>query len=119
MKKEHETYKKGYITDSANEKLFDVLNSFNFEKVYEVMCHLNWSWASTNGEVPEVYDIRDSACKLLIECYHTYWSKNNFKPTTISTGGLCASYDYFDDCDIDNERHNFTLQFVVEEVSNI
>lgn len=48
-----------------NRQITDIMNWFNFNKVWKVMEHLNWGWANTGGEVPSVSQIRDHAQKLL------------------------------------------------------
>jgi len=40
----------------------DILNEFDFDKVYEAMDALDWRW---RGEIPTIYDLRETAESLL------------------------------------------------------
>lgn len=68
-----------------NSLIKEIMGSFDFEKVHEVMKFLNWKWASLSNEgIPTVDQLRDEARKLLKEA----WDKKS----TISTGGFTARY---------------------------
>jgi hypothetical protein len=40
----------------------DILNEFDFDRVYEAMDALDWKW---RGEIPSLYDLRETAESLL------------------------------------------------------
>lgn len=41
------------------------MDFLDFEKIHRVMEALNWGWVDTEGEVPEVWEIRQFLRKLL------------------------------------------------------
>ena len=57
------------IYDDAywDEMLWEILDTFDFEKVHCCMVALDWTWAKTNG-VPDVVDLRKCARRLLKDC---------------------------------------------------
>lgn len=93
----------------------DCIANFDFEKMHKIMEFLDWTWYSSNG-VPDVDHIKDTAMKQLYRCY-VGWHENKFasgEQYYSDGGGLLASYAYFDDEDIEDEkaRHGFNLRFV-------
>jgi hypothetical protein len=40
----------------------DIMDNFDFDKVYEAMDALDWKW---RGEIPSLYDLREEADRLL------------------------------------------------------
>lgn len=65
------------------EAIDEILDNFNFERVHNVMMHLDWDWASTDG-VPNISDLRKCARRLLKEV--AYSEEYN----SVGTGGLEA-----------------------------
>lgn len=93
----------------------DCIACFDFEKMHKIMEFLNWKWCSSNG-VPDVNHIKDVAMEMLYSCY-VGWHEDKLssgEPYYSGSGGLLASYAYYDDEDIEDEkgRHCFNLQFV-------
>lgn len=43
----------------------EIMDFLDFEKIHRVMEALNWGWVDTEGEVPEVWEIRQFLRKLL------------------------------------------------------
>lgn len=81
------------------EKIEQIMENFDFEKVHKVMVALEWEWHFGRGAsgIPSVYTLKEEASRLLSDAWMT--------KTTVSTGGFSAVYD---DCYI-------TLSFIVEE----
>ena len=86
------------------------MDIFDFDQVHKVMVFLDWKWANKNGglEVPEKYELRSEARRLLKTAIE--------EKTTVSTGGFQAEYT-------ENEEGGWIdLKFVLsdwdEEVKN-
>jgi len=64
----------------------EILDYFDFEKVHEVMLHLDWKWASIHGDprVPTVDELKQEAEKLLREAWEN--------KTSLATGGFYVTY---------------------------
>jgi hypothetical protein len=83
--------------------IYEVLRSFNFEKVEKTMRALEWKWAvGQELRVPEIDEMRGT-CSILLNAAAR-------DKTTISSGGFEASYK-IDDFD----KEVFTLKFVVAQ----
>jgi hypothetical protein len=78
------------------------MDNFNFEKVQKVMEFLKWKWAPIGNEVPEVYQIRQSARRLLKDAIKI--------ESSLSTGGLAVRYKKHSNGDISLE-----LSFEIDE----
>ena len=46
----------------VDDMIKDILNEFDFDRVYEAMDALDWKW---RGEIPSLYDLRETAESLL------------------------------------------------------
>ena len=94
---------------SDEEKINEVLENFNFDKVQMVMDFLHWKWIN-NGTfaIPSYYRMIENAKDLLYRC------KNSKDETvTISTGGFVAHKNK------NEEGENlYSLSFVICESSN-
>lgn len=83
--------------------IYEVLRSFNFEKVEKTMRALEWKWAfGQELRVPEIDEMKDTCLRLL--------SAAACDKGTVSSGGFEASYK-IDDFD----KEVFTLKFVVAQ----
>lgn len=51
----------------TKKKIKKILKHFDFEKVHNVMTHLNWSWHDTDGKAPSIDQLKDLAKRLLNE----------------------------------------------------
>lgn len=91
---------------SKNElnKIEDIMDNFDFNKVHDVMKMLKWQWglSTTNDKVPSVEELEDEARRLLVDAC--------CEKTNISTGGFRAVYEGGDDDDT-----YIGLEFIVEE----
>ena len=65
-----------------------ILDDFDFYRVQKAMQILNWTWATTDNEVPEVGDLRRVARQLLNQVYVALDVQDEF---SVSTGGFKAS----------------------------
>lgn len=84
----------------TKKKIKKILKNFDFEKVHNVMEHLNWGWKDTDGKVPSIDQLKELAEKLLNEVSE----KDEFY--YISTGGFRA-FKY--------ENGSLELEFVVTD----
>ena len=86
----------------------EVMEEFDFEKMFNVMNYLNWEWATCveNGpSVPTIKEIRKLARSLMKDCIKKAQA-NEHKLMTISTAGFEVYY---------NETDRFlSLKFIVE-----
>ena len=74
------------------DKIDDIMDNFDFNKVETVMKATNWTWASTHG-VPVEHELRKQARELLKSVSQHYVSELGFR-YAISTGGLKATKYY-------------------------
>ncbi|NJO61248.1 MAG: hypothetical protein HC836_24245 [Richelia sp. RM2_1_2] len=79
-----------------NKIISEILNDFDFERVYTCMLVLNWEWAVSLGEdqfcemaVPSKGEIIDTARDLLNSAYN--------QKIECSTGGFTARYEEYED----------------------
>ena len=69
----------------------EVMNDFNFEKVYRIMVLTRHKWLIDGTmKVPSLYRIMKNAEELLRTCASNYGDKDNF---SISSGGFTAGLD--------------------------
>ena len=90
------------MTPKQQDALDNIMDNFDFDQVHKVMVFLDWKWANSNGslEVPEKYELRSEARRLLKMAIE--------EKTTVSTGGFLAEY-------IDEDGGWMDLKFVVSE----
>lgn len=81
------------------EKIEQIMENFDFEKVHKVMVALEWEWHFGHGcsGIPSVHTLKEEASRLLSDAWMI--------KTTVSTGGFSAVYN--DGC--------LSLSFIVEE----
>jgi len=79
------------MTEKEFDAIGKVMDCFNFTKVHQVMKSIDWKWATLNGglEVPDEYEIRLEARKLLTQAVK--------EKTSVATGGFYAIYRNEDD----------------------
>jgi len=95
---------------SEEEKIIEVLENFDFDKVQRVMHFLNWKWVNVGNtfSIPSYFRMIESAKDLLYRC------KNSKSETvTISTGGFVAHKNKDED-----GENLYSLSFVICESSN-
>lgn len=90
------------IPQTLRDKIDEIMDVFDFEKVKKVMDCLDWKYYDDTDKYyyPDVVDLRKTARRLLLDSYFCRY---------ISTGGFIAEY-YEDNID-----YPFSLLFVVEE----
>lgn len=101
-------------TNSQLQQLVDsVMKNFDFNKVYQVMQCLNWSWATSKGstEVPNVYTIIKFAEGELWHIVNEYY--NTKETWTTSCGGFETNICWNDD----KTECYLSLKFVVTDWS--
>ena len=89
------------LTDKHYEDLMDVLDTIEFQKIHKVMEYLDWWWVSDGGEkmdsrVPEIYDLRKTARRLLTEACNKALN-NESGQYTVSSGGFRAEAKLYED----------------------
>jgi hypothetical protein len=48
-----------------NNQMDEIMDTFDFDKVNKMMCAVDWKWATTENEVPDQYELRKSARRLM------------------------------------------------------
>jgi hypothetical protein len=81
------------------QKIDNIIDCFDFNKVHEIMEHLNWTWATTSGRVPDVLDLKQCARKLLNDVVDNYinnriYGDEKIHEFDVSTGGFKAELYY-------------------------
>ena len=92
---------------NRQEAIDNIIENFDWEKVHKVMDFLNWTWVTTDNEVPTIGKLVNSSHRLLLEAYEgALREKTDF---SIGTGGFRARA-------IVNEKTKeiFELQLVFE-----
>ena len=94
----------------------DVMDNFDFHKVHKVMKFLNWKWAFTEGGVPEVWELKKEARRLLTDCLYEL-IKNGEDNWSIATGGFCARATNYKEAEAgeDGFRIGLKLSFELED----
>ena len=103
------------MTDSTLERIDQVMDSFDFEKVLKVMKVLDWKYADPDGTLvnPDIARLRRVARSCLRNAYRCS-VKYGDDASICGSGGFEARYD-----PADKEEHEmFTLRFIAEELSS-
>ena len=89
-------------------KIDDIMENFDFERVHKVMDMLEWRWGSAKNGVPSVEELKKEAKRLLVSaCVE----KNH-----ISTGGFKAVFEKSTGWGLDNDDDPYVgLEFILEE----
>ena len=87
----------------------EILDNFDFDKVVKVMEYLEWTWASTGGELVYVSDARKFARHLLTEALSKVKVNTNSE-FNIESGGFRAEAETFLDDDKKYARLSFELE---------
>lgn len=77
---------------TTQQRIDNIMDCFNFEKVNKVMKHLKWTWGSQG--VPEVYSLRVQARSLLLDAIKLATEDTTSHPETrffVGTGGFQAT----------------------------
>ena len=51
--------------DVLNNQMDEIMDSFDFRKVSKMMEAVDWKWATTEGDVPDEYELRKEARRLI------------------------------------------------------
>ncbi len=81
---------------SRQEQIDDIMDSFNFDAVSKCMVLLEWGWASSEGKVPSIFEIKKEARRLL----------RSVNVGSIETGGFKVAID---------EDNCLTLEFIIDD----
>lgn len=81
------------MTQRQQDAMDNIMDYFDFEKVRRVMELLDWKWGPIGNRVPEVFEIRQSARRLIKEAIEKYKG-------SIATGGLWVDYSEDENGDI-------------------
>ena len=93
----------------------DIMDNFNFNKVRKVMKHLNWKWALSENGVPEVYELKETARRLLNECLYEMIMHGE-DSWSIATGGFAArATNYKGSEESEDSSIGLKLSFKVED----
>ena len=77
------------LSDVERNKIDNIMENFDFDKVQSVMDYLDWKWVGTKNGIPTIDEIRDEAKRMLIDAA--------FEETPISCGGLKVTYENDDE----------------------
>lgn len=102
------------ISFETTKNIMEVINEFDFDKVYNVMNYLNWQWHRRTPHIPNIDELKDEALRHLTSAYNGFWCSEDKKEKHFiyisSSGGFEASYWY----DFESKEDNFTLKFILE-----
>lgn len=116
-----ENNKNAYINVNAVKCIANIIATFNFEKVADIMEYLDWHYSDKNSNpyIPSADILRDNAFDSLVYVYTMYHNSEHEttgEPYYLSGGGFEASYWYDNSEGIDDSfRDMFSLKFIVEE----
>jgi hypothetical protein len=87
---------------TAQEHIDDVMDHFDFERVHKTMVALDWVWLRAENGIPEPWELRKAARRMLKEVWRT-------DSGTIATGGFRAEAMH------DEDEESLTLTFEVAQ----
>lgn len=94
----------------TDDKIWEVLSNFDWDRVLFVMTQLDWYWAN-ESKPPSLRQLQNEARRLLKICVKESLQSNSYYLT--ASGGLEAC------CDVeDNTEVCLSLKFVVAESAN-
>lgn len=91
----------------------DVMDNFDFHRVHKVMKFLNWKWAFAEDGVPEVWELKKEARRLLSDCLYEM-IKHGEDNWTIATGGFRVKATNYKDSDVEDDDFHLGLQLTFE-----
>ena len=89
-------------TNSIDEQIQEIIEEFDFDKVWNAMRLLNWTW---HGEIPTINQIKQSARRYLNLVCQDFYNSNEQSELFYGSGGLEASCD----------NYGMRLKFVLTE----
>ena len=102
--------------NQRNKIINDIIESFDFEKIHNVMEFLNWTWYDAENGVPCVKELE---CKLM-DMLNTLFKE---KCNSVNTGGFFVSYQVYPP--IEDEPLDFEhcvaveVKFCLEDYTNM
>lgn len=90
-----------------NDHIDNIMDCFDFRKVHDTMVLLNWQWTPIGG-VPEEWQIRQEARRLLIYAYSN--AESTKETSCVGTGGLRAEATFYE-----GKFEGLRLMFVLTE----
>ena len=91
----------------------EVMDNFDFNKVHKVMKFLNWTWAFAAEGVPEVYELKEQARRLLNECLYDM-IKHGEDNWNIGTGGFYARATNYKEAEVEEDDFHLSLKLSFE-----
>lgn len=91
--------------DDRESQINDLIDAFDFQRVYIAMAALDWQWQTTEGNghaVPSIARMKGMARHLLRE---------SIKNKVVGSGGFVARYHP----KVDDDPEYFSLQFMLTE----
>lgn len=61
----------------------EVMTWFDFQKVHQIMVHMDWKWVGTENKVPEIIEMKQLVCEYMEKLYNNY---SKCERCCISTG---------------------------------
>lgn len=91
---------------TIDDHIDNMMDEFDFPRVYRVMSYLNWQWFNAEDGVPTIGEMRRLVRKLMRDAYNDCirYERDEY---TIGTGGFEVSYNH--------EHDFFDVKFVVTE----
>lgn len=92
----------------------DIMQNFEWNKVWKTMVALDWTWAfsTTENKVPSIEEIKSCARRLLEETIVKALSQG--QDWSIATGGFEAKVKFYEDEDRFNKIPIVELRFIVD-----
>lgn len=107
------------LTENQREKIDHIMDNFDFNRVYDVMHFMKWTWLNSDLKeeyYPAVYELRKTARELLKRCCLDSLDSHDEPDENISysltTGGFTAQY--CSGSEPDGHWENFDLKFCIE-----
>ena len=95
------------MTEKQQILIDEVMDNFDFEKVHLAMVALDWKWATVEGRVPEIPELKKNARSILKDAIKSSVEKYNGDGVTCATGGF---YGYYND-----KTQTLRLYFAVDQ----
>jgi hypothetical protein len=91
----------------STKEMMDLVNNFNFHRVYKAMEHLEWDWVGVG--IPSQIQLMNKALELLEIAYDNWVSDGDF--CEVNSGGFRASCK-------GESTPVLTLEFVLSSISS-
>ena len=75
------------LNDAIDERIDEIMDEFDFDKVWTVMKTLNWGWGMPS-KIPDIHQMKQSALRLLKSCA----ACSDLDHTFTATGGFYATF---------------------------